>query len=229
MAERKASEGKNPEREGPYTRLIAYGTLLLAVIGYLTLAYTVHWWPFSSPNPGPATTLGPTPPSSSPCTTDCTSPPPSSTPPPGPQKSYYLLDLNVVDPAPFEGSFNTGVVSLGGQQYSKSFYEDACNATPIIVGIPANMTRVSGVAGYTDNSPYRLGDASGNPFQVEMDESTDPPGPNAQWRRIWLGTLPTHGVTSFSVPIDPGMDALELVPVVHSCGTDIGWGNPIVR
>jgi len=167
--------------------------------------------------------------SSSAASSPPSSPPTSSTSPPAPHKSYYLIDLNVISPGAFGGSFNTGVASLGGQQYSKSFYEDTCVATPIIVGIPANMTRVSGVVGYTDDSPYRLGDANGNPFQVEIDESADPPGSNAEWRRIWLGTLPTHGVTSFSVPLDQGMDALKLVPLVYSCSTDIGWGNPTVH
>jgi len=51
--EKKESAGEKPGREGPYTKLIAVGTVLLVVIGYITLAYTVHLWPDSSPNPAP--------------------------------------------------------------------------------------------------------------------------------------------------------------------------------
>lgn len=46
------------EREGPHTRLIAYGTIVLVGLTYLILAATVHWAPFS-PNPGPTPTSSP--------------------------------------------------------------------------------------------------------------------------------------------------------------------------
>jgi hypothetical protein len=61
--EREAQERKKPEREGPYTKLVALGTILLVVFGYVGLAYTVHWPPYSAPSPGPTNsppTIGPT-------------------------------------------------------------------------------------------------------------------------------------------------------------------------
>ena len=47
--------GKEKESEGPYTKLVALGTLLLVLLGYLALASQVRWPPFKgSPSPGPA-------------------------------------------------------------------------------------------------------------------------------------------------------------------------------
>jgi hypothetical protein len=47
-------ERKEPEREGPYTKLIAFLTVVLVVLTYFGLAYAIHWPPFKSPNPGPS-------------------------------------------------------------------------------------------------------------------------------------------------------------------------------
>jgi hypothetical protein len=61
--ERGEPEGRKPEREGPYTKLVALGTILLVVIGYVGLAYTVHWSPYSTSNPGSTSSppaIGPT-------------------------------------------------------------------------------------------------------------------------------------------------------------------------
>jgi len=61
MAERKEPADKRPEREGPYTKLIALGTVLGLILTYLLLAYTVHWPPDNSPNPGPTSSRPTTP------------------------------------------------------------------------------------------------------------------------------------------------------------------------
>jgi hypothetical protein len=55
MVQRNVTQGQKPEREGPYTRLNAYVAIAGVIIAYLTLAYTVHWPPFSpaTPNPRP--------------------------------------------------------------------------------------------------------------------------------------------------------------------------------
>ena len=49
--EGKNPKGKKPEGEGPYTKLIAFGTIVGVILTYLILAYTVHFWPYSSSNP----------------------------------------------------------------------------------------------------------------------------------------------------------------------------------
>jgi hypothetical protein len=180
-------------------------------------------------NPAPrpvATTRRPSiTPSSSPAPTAST----DKSIPPKPVSAHYLMDLSALTPGPFEGSYSEGVVSLGGKQYRKSFFESACIVVPIVVSLPEGMTDIHGIVGYTDDSANRSGDASGNPFQVEIDETTEPAGQNDQWTRIWLGTLPEQGVTRFNVPIDPGVKALQLTPVNYACSTEIGWGNPIVK
>lgn len=55
MVQRNVTQSQKPEREGPYTRLNVYVAIVGILIGYLTLAYTAHWPPFSptTPNPPP--------------------------------------------------------------------------------------------------------------------------------------------------------------------------------
>jgi hypothetical protein len=48
MTVRNESAGGKPEGEGPYTKLIALGTVLLVILAYLAVAYSAHWPPFGS-------------------------------------------------------------------------------------------------------------------------------------------------------------------------------------
>jgi hypothetical protein len=73
MVQRKVPHGPKPEREGPYTRLNVYVAIFGVIVtifgvtfGYLALASTVHWPPFSSissprPTPNLPTSNAPTP------------------------------------------------------------------------------------------------------------------------------------------------------------------------
>jgi hypothetical protein len=60
VAYRTEPKDKKPEGEGPYTKLIAFGTILGVALTYLILAYTVHLPPDGSSNPRPISNPTPT-------------------------------------------------------------------------------------------------------------------------------------------------------------------------
>src|ERR1700676_2801054 len=51
----KESHVKPDSGEGPYTKLIAVGTVVLVLLTYVLAASAVHWWPFENANAGVAT------------------------------------------------------------------------------------------------------------------------------------------------------------------------------
>jgi hypothetical protein len=55
MAVSNKPTGRKAEPGGPYTKLIALGTILLVVLGYVAISYPAHWIPFS-PSPAPTIT-----------------------------------------------------------------------------------------------------------------------------------------------------------------------------
>jgi hypothetical protein len=82
MAERKQSAGGKLEGEGPYAKLTAFGTVLLVVLGYFGVAYSTHWPPFNTYNPGQTSS----PPAPGPVVTDS---------PTSPGHGTFLSDIPV--------------------------------------------------------------------------------------------------------------------------------------
>ena len=100
MAVSNKPTGRKAEPEGPYTKLIALGTILLVVLGYVAISYPAHWVPFS---PSPAPTIAasrPRPIITSPA------PAPATTPPaPTPAETGI--------PAAYRGTWEGGIVYQG--------------------------------------------------------------------------------------------------------------------
>jgi hypothetical protein len=91
MAEGRAAK---PASEGRFTKIIAFGTIALVVLGYLGVAATIHWWPFSS------------------------SPPPTSTPSPGPTPTPTPSATSTRLPIYYHGPVTLG--SLNGRNFDTS-------------------------------------------------------------------------------------------------------------
>lgn len=113
MAEGRAAK---PASEGRFTKIIAFGTIALVVLGYLGVAATIHWWPFSS-SPPPIST--PTPGSRNPGPTPTPTPSATSTRLPiyyhGPVTLGSLNGRNF-DTSPPSPSSSPGAFYYGGNQ-----------------------------------------------------------------------------------------------------------------
>jgi hypothetical protein len=45
-ASTRKSDPKSDSSEGPYTKIVAAGTVILVLLTYVLVAVTIHWWPF---------------------------------------------------------------------------------------------------------------------------------------------------------------------------------------
>ena len=117
-----------------------------------------------------------------------------------------------------------GLAIIAGKKYKNSFRENICINTPIVVSIPQSYTKLSGTAGYSDDSFNK------QVVTLQIETTTDDPqSDQAVWSRIDLISLrPSRGV-AFSDQLPSGTQGIRLSSVAYACSTEIVWGNPAVE
>jgi len=178
----------------------------------------------------PSATSPNTPTTSSQATTPTPSPQPSSPVSPSPTlpERSFLTQMDISAGGPFQGgvgdNINLGLAVIAGKKYEYSFRESICINTPIVVSIPQGYTKLSGTAGYADDSFNKQG------VTLQIETTTDDPqSDQAVWSRIDLISLkPNRGVL-FSDQLPSGTQGIRLSSVAYACSTEIVWGDPAVE
>jgi hypothetical protein len=179
-----AAGGTVVAREGPYTRIAAFASLALVLLGYLGLAASQKWFPFAS---GEARAL--------PAPARSTSPGPVSTGTPVPSsavRSVAYLDAG----APASGGpVGRGLVSISGRSFRRSiwlqFAESCCGSQQSVAyrvrsgyreftgalgeqqvaGLPSGYTMLFSISvngqQVMDNRQVQLGDPA-VPFHIRL-------------------------------------------------------------
>jgi hypothetical protein len=136
--------------------------------------------------------------------------------------SYYLVDL---DYDINSRTTQTGLVTIGGRQYRKSFRNNGpCRNSDIVVPLPSGMSRVTGAVGFPDDSDYIT-----TGVRVRVEATADQPYDSPEWTVIAELTLSTRRVELFSEALPSGVQGLRLSDDSPLCAVNVAWANPIVR